>query len=318
MAEAIREAAGAAKTHFVEATQLATGLLGDAIAANLFLTGYAFQQGLIPLSAEAIERAIEINGTAVEFNKQAFRWGRRAALDLLTVANLAKPTVASQPVAATLDEIIARRVEFLTGYQNTAYAKRYEALVRRVQMVEAVKTPGRKGLAEAVARYYYKLVAYKDEYEVARLYVQRDFLKQLTMQYEGNYRLEFNLAPPWLAKRDPETGEPKKRTYGSWMLRVFKILARLKGLRGTSLDFFGYQNLRRLERQLSKDYERTVEELLAGLNQENHALAIQIASIPEHIRGYDRVKEDHLAKAKARETELLAAFRKPASDKVAA
>jgi indolepyruvate ferredoxin oxidoreductase len=316
--EAIREAAGVVKTHFVEATQLAVGLLGDAIAANLFLTGYAFQQGLIPLSAEAIERAIEINGTAVEFNKQAFRWGRRAALDLVTVENLAKPTVAPQPIVATLDEVIARRVDFLTGYQNTAYAKRYEALVRRVQTVETAKAPGRKGLVEAVARYYYKLLAYKDEYEVARLYVQSDFLKQLNAQCEGNYRLEFNLAPPWLAKRNPETGEPGKRTYGPWMLRVFKVLAQLKGLRGTPLDLFGYQNLRWLERQLIKDYEGTVEELLAGLNQENHALAIQIASIPEHIRGYDRVKEDHLAKAKARETELLTAFRKPAADKVAA
>ncbi len=318
MMEAIREAAGVVKTHFVEATQLAVGLLGDAIAANLFLTGYAFQQGLIPLSAEAIERAIEINGTAVEFNKQAFRWGRRAALDLVTVENLAKPTVAPQPIVATLDEVIARRVDFLTGYQNTAYAKRYEALVRRVQTVETAKAPGRKGLVEAVARYYYKLLAYKDEYEVARLYVQSDFLKQLNAQCEGNYRLEFNLAPPWLAKRNPETGEPGKRTYGPWMLRVFKVLAQLKGLRGTPLDLFGYQNLRWLERQLIKDYEGTVEELLAGLNQENHALAIQIASIPEHIRGYDRVKEDHLAKAKARETELLTAFRKPAADKVAA
>ena len=312
MRRAIAEAAGADKTHFIDATRLATALMGDAIASNLLMLGYAFQQGLLPVSQDAIERAIEINGVAVAFNKQAFLWGRRAAHDLAMVERLGLPVSEPRPIATNLDALMARRVEFLTGYQSARYARRYETLVNRVRQVEAARAPDCQGLAEAVARYYFKLLAYKDEYEVARLYSDGEFLRTLDEQFEGDYRLEFNLAPPLLSRRDPLTGQLKKRGFGPWMLKVFSALTKLKVLRGTPLDIFGYTAARKLERRLIGEYERTLEELLTGLDQHNHALAVEIAGIPEQVRGYDHVKEAHVAKAKAREAELLVAFRSPA------
>jgi indolepyruvate ferredoxin oxidoreductase len=303
--------------HFVDATRLMTALLGDSIAANVFMIGFAYQKGLIPLSAGAIERAIGLNGVAVDSNKQAFLWGRRAAHDPVAVESIARPAIEPRPIPETLDEIGAHRVEFLTGYQDAAYAQRYLALVRRVQHAEAEKTPGRSGLAEAVARSYAKLLAYKDEYEVARLYTRTDFRRKLESAFEGDYTIRVHLAPPMLAKRDPVTGHLRKRAYGPWMLRVFEILAWLKRLRGTPLDMFGYQRHRRLECRLIRDYELRIDELLAGLDQRNHPIAVEIAALPGQIRGFEHIKEDNLKKARAREERLLAAFRDPATARAA-
>jgi indolepyruvate ferredoxin oxidoreductase len=198
----IEQATGAARTEFIDGTHIATTLLGDSIATNLFMLGYAYQKGLVPVSSAALERAIELNATAIESNKQAFLWGRRAAHDRRAVeaaVAAANPPPSSHQLATTLEEMVARRVEFLTGYQNAAYAGRYKALVERVARAEQECAPG---LAEAVARYYFKLLAYKDEYEVARLYTDGSFKKQISAQFEGDYRLEFNLAPPLWAE-DP-------------------------------------------------------------------------------------------------------------------
>jgi indolepyruvate ferredoxin oxidoreductase len=317
----IEQATGAARTDFIDGTHIATTLMGDSIATNLFMLGYAYQKGLVPVSAAALERAIELNATAIESNKQAFLWGRRAAHDrraVETAVAAANPPPPSHQLATTLDEMVARRVEFLTGYQSAAYAGRYKALVERIISAEQERAPGLHGLAEAVARCYFKLLAYKDEYEVARLYADGSFKKQISAQFEGNYRLEFNLAPPLWAVKDPASGHLTKRRYGPWMLTAFRLLAKLKGLRGSALDVFGYAGERKLERQLIADYERTIGDLLAGLKHDNHGLAIEIASIPEQIRGYGHVKEAHLARAKARETELLAAWRAPAAPRQAA
>jgi indolepyruvate ferredoxin oxidoreductase len=221
-------------------------------------------------------------------------------------------------ISRTLDEIVARRGEDLTAYQDAGYARRYEGLVRNVRSAELAKTPGRTELAEAVARYYYKLLAYKDEYEVARLFSDGRFRRQLREAFDGDYRLEFHLAPPLFAPRDPATGHLKKVSYGPWMLRAFGLLAKFKGLRGTWLDPFGRTAERRAERALIGAYEKTVAELLAGLNPDNHALAVEIASVPEHIRGYGHIKDWSLAEAKRREAELLAAFRAPAAPRAAA
>jgi indolepyruvate ferredoxin oxidoreductase len=298
---------------FVDATRIATALTGDAIATNLFMLGYAFQKALVPLSAAAIERAIELNGVAVEMNRQAFLWGRRMAADPARVRQLALPAAAVSPPAhaGTLDDLIDHRAAFLTDYQNAAYAERYRALVNRVREVEATKAKGRGGLAKAVARYYFKLLAYKDEYEVARLYTSGEFERRLSSQFEGNYRLELHLAPPLFANRDPATGEPKKRGYGPWMFKVFRWLSRMRGLRGTPWDVFGYGEERIRERQLIVDYERIVAHLLDGLDQENHALAVDIASIPEHIRGYGPIKARAIECARQRQRDMLAAFDKP-------
>jgi len=309
----IIEAAGADATEFIDATGLATALMGDSIATNMFMLGYAWQKGLVPVSREAIERAIELNEVAVEANKRSFNWGRAAAVDPAAVERIARPApaVPLRALSKSLDELVARRVEFLTAYQNAAYARRYEELVRKVQAAEGSRAPGQSGLAEAVARYAFKLMAYKDEYEVARLYTDGSFAKAISRQFEGDYTIEFNLAPPLIAERDPETGHLKKRKFGPWMMTAFRMLAGLKGLRGTAFDIFGRTPERRMERQLITDYFALVEEIVATLTPANHRIAVALASIPEHIRGFGHVKEAHLKTAKAREAELLAQYRAP-------
>jgi indolepyruvate ferredoxin oxidoreductase len=319
----IVEAAGTKNVDFLPAGKLATALMGDAIATNMFMLGYAYQKGWVPLSEASMLRAIELNAVAVEFNKSAFLWGRRAAADLARVERLAAPaevvTLGSAPARALsggLDELIARRVEFLSDYQNAAYAVRYRKLVERTRDAEALVgggSEGRLGLAEAVARNYFKLMAYKDEYEVARLYADPAFARKIGAMFEGNYRLKFHLAPPVFNKPDPRTGAASKSDFGPWMMTAFRILAKLKFLRGTAFDLFGSTEERRLERQLIADYERTVTELLGRLDRGNHKLAVEIAQIPERIRGYGHVKRRHLAQAKQTEAGLLAAFRSPAA-----
>ncbi len=300
------------RASFIEATKLATNLLGNSIAANMFMLGYAYQLGGIPLSGEAIEQAIALNGTAVDTNKQAFAWGRRAAIAPDAVREIARPKEAALPwrqKSESLAEIISRRMESLTAYQSKRYAKRYSTIVEKIRKAEADKTPGLSGLAEAAAAYLYKLMAYKDEYEVARLYTDGGFLKQLERQFEGDYRLEFHLAPPLTAKRDAETGHLTKKTYGPGMMRWFRLLARFKGLRGTPFDPFGYAADRRAERALIKDYIRTIDTIVAGLTPDNHAVAVGLLSVPEKIRGYGHVKERHLEAAKTDREAFLDAFK---------
>jgi indolepyruvate ferredoxin oxidoreductase len=331
------------------------------------MLGHAWQQGLVPVSFEALMRAIELNGAAIEMNKTAFAWGRLAAIDPNAVAEAAgairnAPTPAEStphalpmlgatandagesgltPFAAdlrdedelrhvpasnagevaflpldderlsrSLDELVARRVAFLGDYQDAAYAKRYSDFVAKVRAAESAKAPGSTDLSEAVARYLFKLMAYKDEYEVARLYTSGEFRRRLEQQFEGDYKLHFHLAPPLLAKRNAK-GELVKREYGPWVFTAFRLLAKLRGLRGGALDVFGYTEERRTERALIGDYEKTVAALLDRLDAGNVALAAEIASIPEHIRGYGHVKHAHLDKARARQAELLAEWNNP-------
>jgi indolepyruvate ferredoxin oxidoreductase len=213
--------------------------------------------------------------------------------------------------AATLDEIVSRRVEHLTAYQDAELAGRYRTLVERVRSVEQEVSPGQAALAEAVARYYAKLLAYKDEYEVARLFTETAFSTQLNGQFEGDFKLKFHLAPPLFAARDPKTGRLLKQEFGPWMLHAFRLLARLKRLRGTAFDVFGYTAERREERALIRDYEGLIDELLGGLTPANHSLAVKLASIPDDIRGYGHVKDAHLVKARRKQEELLALWRQP-------
>jgi indolepyruvate ferredoxin oxidoreductase len=306
---------------FVAATELAAALMGDAIATNMFILGYAYQKGWIPLAGESLERAIELNGVAVDFNKKSFLWGRLAAADQEKVKRIAAPAEVisiDQHFSRNLDELIERRTKFLTEYQNAAYAQRYRALVDKVRRLEAERVNSSK-LAEAVARYYHKLLAYKDEYEVARLHANGEFRKKIEGMFEGDYKTFFYLAPPLLAKLDPVTGEPRKMRFGSWMMPVFKILSSLRWLRGTPLDIFGYSEERRTERALIREYEETLERLLAGLTPQNHALAVQIAAIPDEIRGFGYIKARNLAPARKKRDELLARFAAgPAAERAAA
>ena len=273
---AIAKAAGE-RAAFIDATRLATALLGDAIATNLFMVGVACQRGLLPVSAAAIERAIELNRTAVEMNRRAFRWGRMAALDPAAVEAAATPAAAPadhRRRSASLAETVERRAAFLTDYQDAAYAAGYRELVERVRTAEAARAPGRGELTAAVARYYFKLLAYKDEYEVARLYTDGAFAAQLERQFAGRPRLAIHLAPPLFAPRDPSTGRLRKQAYGPWMLRAMALLARARRLRGTTFDPFGYSAERRAERRLIEHYRALVDELLAGVNLDNHELAV--------------------------------------------
>ncbi|MGE5105361.1 MAG: DUF6537 domain-containing protein, partial [Betaproteobacteria bacterium] len=311
MEREVKDAVAPGDAEFLDATKLATGLMGDSIATNLFMVGYAYQRGLLPLSDASILRAIELNGAAIEANKQSFHWGRLAAVEPDKVAAAAIPMAKpeSQRLSQSLDEVIERRARFLTDYQDAALAARYTDLVARVRDVEAKKQPGTSDLTEAVARYYFKLLAIKDEYEVARLYAETDFVDRVAAQFEGDYKLRFHLAPPTLNKPDAKTGEARKSTYGPWMLPAFRALAKMRRLRGTPLDVFGRSAERRRERALIGEYEALVDELLAGLAPGNYELAVALASIPEHIRGYGHVKERHLKDAKAREATLLERFR---------
>jgi indolepyruvate ferredoxin oxidoreductase len=242
MEQEIKDAVGPGDAEFLDATKLATALMGDSIATNLFMVGYAYQRGLIPGERAAIMKAIELNGAAIESNKLAFRWGRLAAVEPAKVAAAATPATAkpeSLRLSESLDEMIARRTKFLTDYQDAKYAERYSAMVARVRDAETRVMPGITELTEAAARYYFKLLAIKDEYEVARLYAETDFVKRVAAQFEGDYQLNFHLAPPIFNKPDPVTGRPKKSTYGPWMMKAFGTLAKMRKYRGTALDIFG-------------------------------------------------------------------------------
>ena len=306
----IRAAAGAGNLQLLDATRIATRLLGDAIGSNLFLLGYAYQQGLVPVSGVAIERAIELNGVAVDMNREAFRWGRRAAQDLQAVERLAlEGDDGLEPSAPkSLDEFIERRAADLTEWQNAAWASRYRKLVERVREAERSLGAG-ESLAAAVARYAYKLMAYKDEYEVARLYTDGAFRERLAASFEGDLRLTFHLAPPLLSRRDPVTGELRKRTFGPWMWRLLGLVAKMRFLRGTPFDPFGHTAERRMERRLIEEYFEAVDELLAGLRPENLDLAVELTSVPERIRGYGHVKERNAADAESAKAALLGRWR---------
>ncbi len=294
---------------FINATKIATALMGDSIATNLFMLGFAYQKGAIPVSEAALLRAIELNGVAIESNKKAFLWGRRAAFDLARVEKIAIPGQAMVvQMPQSLDSVIKRRVDYLTAYQNVAYAEQYTALVNRVRAAEATLGAGNK-LTTAVAKYYFKLMAYKDEYEVARLYTDGQFTEKLKQQFEGDFSLKFNIAPPLFSKKDAQ-GHLIKAQYGSWVWHAFGILAKLKGLRGSKLDIFGYTEERKTERAMIVEYRATIEQLLTNLNADTLETAIAVANLPEKVRGFGHVKEKAM---QAYQAEKAALLNKPAT-----
>ncbi|MDP7344104.1 MAG: hypothetical protein QF767_12250, partial [Alphaproteobacteria bacterium] len=300
---------------FVDATRLATGLTGDAITANLFLLGFAHQRGLIPLGGAAIEQAIALNGVSVDANQRAFRWGRAAAVDIAAVTAQAGIAPADESTARedNIDALVARRANDLTAYQNAAYARRYREFIAHVRTVEGQRAPGLDALSDGVARAYHKLLAYKDEYEIARLYSDGRFRQQIAETFEGKYSLHFSLAPPLFAGRDGESGHLKKRLYGPWMMSAYRVLAKFKFLRGTALDIFGHSAERRAERGRIADYEATVRELLGNLTRDNHALAVEVARLPLKMRGFGHIKQANAEAATARQADLMEYWRNPPS-----
>jgi len=313
---AIRASVGDALVGAFDAEQVAVQMLGDSIYTNPLMMGYAWQMGRIPLSLAAITRAIELNGVQIDNNKAAFEWGRRCAHDLASVQAMFKAQQVIQFVKKPgLAEMIATRVDFLTGYQDAAYAARYKAFVEKVQAAEAKAGTGTP-LSEAVARYLFKLMAYKDEYEVARLHTDKSFTDKVAGMFEGDYKLVHHLAPPMIAKTN-DKGELVKQPFGPWMRSAFGLLARMKGLRGTALDVFGRTEERKTERALITEYQACIDELLQTLNADNRALAAEIARIPEEIRGYGHVKERHLLGARPKWDALMQRWRSGGAQKAA-
>ena len=302
---------GPDRVAFCDATELATKLVGDAVGANLFLVGFAWQRGLLPVSLETIERAIELNGVSVKLNRDAFTWGRRAAIDLPAVVAAAEGEKPERLVlSASLDEKIARRAAFLTEYQDAAYARRFADLVNRVRAAERAVKPESEALTSAVAQSLFRLMAYKDEYEVGRLFTETGFLKSLGERFEGPYALGFHLAPPLLARRDPATGRPRKMRFGAWTRHAFRLLARARRLRGTWADPFGYTAERRMERRLIEDYVVLIEgELLPALTAANHAAAVKLSEAAQTIKGYGHVKLANAELAAVRQAAALDRFR---------
>ncbi len=314
---------------FLDGEALAAGLFGDAMATNNFMVGVAFQAGTIPLQAESIEDAIRQSGVAVDMSLAAFRWGRMAVVDRAFVeAEVARQKTGGQVVVlnkapqlspaarAIVDSIGASgevkrlveiRVPELIAFQDEAYAKRYAEVIKRVVAGEQ-KAVSSSALAEAAARYLYKLMAYKDEFEVARLHTDPAFLAELDAQFPHGYSVKYNLAPPLLSKTDPVTGHPQKKQYGEWMFKAFKRLSGLKRFRGSALDVFGKTEERQTERKLIEEYVQLLDQILARLNPVNHAAAVALASVPDEIRGFGHVKEKNLVAARELQAARLKAF----------
>ena len=305
--------------HTFDAHDYAVKLFGDSIASNMFLLGYAYQLGFVPIGSAAIEEAITLNGAAVAMNTSAFRLGRLAVVDRAAIDRIAKPApVEHKP--ETLDDVVAFRAKHLSAYQDEALAERFRAKIVWIAAIEKDKAPGRSGIAIAAARAYHKLLSYKDEYEVARLFTDPEFQKQMDAQFDSVRAIEFHLAPPLLASfyKDKVTGHPRKVRLGRWMLPVFRLLAKGKSLRGTRLDVFGYMAERKLERQMISDYEAVLDEIASRLDQGNHAHAVALAGVPLEIKGFGHVKLANYKKAKQREAELRDALANPTPVKVAA
>ena len=279
----------------VAATRIALALTGNTIGANTFMIGYALQLGALPLSVEAVERALELNGIAVSFNIHAFRLGRLAAANPNGLTSLLPN--GSKVVSTDVSGQIEQRVSFLTDYQDGAYSDRYLELVKLAQAADRKLTWDRGEFSRAVVKYAFKVMAYKDEYEVARLFNAAEFQRQMEDTFEGDYRLHFHLAPPLFAKKDPKTGLPLKSEFGPWMRHVFKVLSRLKGLRGTRFDCFGWTQERRTERELREQYFADIKRMCGSLSKDNYELAVELAEVPEQIRGFGHVKLNAISDA---------------------
>ena len=323
---------------FLDGQALAEGLFGDSMATNLFMVGVAWQAGALPVAASSIEAAIKQGGVAVDMGIAAFKWGRMAVVDRgVVLAEIAKgdgsvfelprPLAVTAQAQAIIDLVGAKgevkrlievRIPELIAYQDEAYAQAYADVVKRVMVAERRAMPGTTALAEAASRYLYKLMAYKDEYEVARLHTDPTFLAKLQTQFKTGYKVQYHLAPPLLAKRDKVTGELQKRPFGPWIFTAFRLLAKMKGLRGGRFDIFGKTQERIHERQMIKDYIQQLDEIVSRLNAFNHSAAVDLASVPDEIRGYGHVKEKSIAAAKALQDERSNAFKNPPVERLAA
>jgi indolepyruvate ferredoxin oxidoreductase len=308
---AIRGAVGEENLHTIEANELMERLMGHTVYSNVFLLGHAWQQGLVPISLAALLQAIELNGVSVAENQLAFGWGRLAAVDPQYVTETARPNF-RPPVPKSLDQLIEHRAGLLAAYQNEAYAEQYRQLVNEVRTADSAIQAEGLSLTGAVASYLYKLMAYKDEYEVARLFTDGAFKQKLAQTFSGKYRLRFHMAPPIFNRGRDELGRPRKTSFGPWMLMALRLLAKGKALRGTALDPFGWLAERREERNLLADYRQLLKELLQGLGASNYEIAVEAASLPDQVRGYGQVKSTSVEQYYELRQAVLERFHNPA------
>jgi indolepyruvate ferredoxin oxidoreductase len=303
----VRPRADAERIMQLDATRIASVMLGNAIGTNLLLVGYAWQMGLIPLQLDSIMQAIGLNGTEVAMNRRAFGLGRLAAARPEMVGEwLRGHDVASIP--DTLGDLLADRMPRLTAWGGAGWAKKYRALVAKMEQAEAALPANDGRLSRAVAQVAAKLMTYKDEYEVARLFTDPGFAARLREGFEGDYTVQFNLAPPLFARRDKGTGRPVKQRFGAWMATGFRLLAKMRPLRGTPLDIFGYHPHRRVERQLIREYFALVDQVIAALRPGNVAAAEAVLRAHDKVRGYDVVKEASIKRVRAALPGLVAAL----------
>jgi len=303
----LHDTLGTNRVSVLNANAMAEALLGHSVYSNVMMLGFAWQRGLVPVSEQALKRAIELNGVEVRENLNAFDWGRLAAQDVDCLLALSQAP-ADEPVADSLDQLIARRVAFLTDYQSEAWARNYRETVDQVREFEAGLGNGREELTATVARYLFKLMAYKDEYEVARLYTRSDFMNKLSDTFAGDYRVILNLAPPILPGKPDWQGRPVKRQFGPWMLHAMRFLSYGKIMRGTPLDPFGYTRERRDERRMISEYRATLEHVLASLSVDKLEAAVEIAALPDQVRGFGPVKAQAIAEMRSRRHRLLERF----------
>jgi indolepyruvate ferredoxin oxidoreductase len=316
MKNSIIDELGEGRADFIAAGELSEGLFGDPIATNLFLVGYAYQKGLLPVSAKAIDKALELNGVRVEFNQQAFNWGRRAFLNLNEVERASGVLQKRFTPLEQVNDIVNHRITELTAYQNLAYAEQYKSVVDKVMLAETAVLANSNDeliLTKAVAKALYKTMAIKDEYEVARLFTDGRFEAQLKQTFDGSPKISFNLAPPLLSQMLSKKGAPRKFEFGSYMFSAFKVLAKLKGLRGGMFDVFSYTAERKLEVHLIEELNSTVDQLLLGLNQQNRQLACEIVELYLGVRGYGHVKEKNYQQYQLRLKQQLSRYSEPAS-----
>lgn len=317
----IKNRVGNHNVDFVQATKIATALMGNSIASNMFMLGYAYQAGLLPVTHDAINKAIELNGASIRMNQEAFLWGRRARYDINAVKKLLPSAQQNRDSEfeepTSLDAVIERRTNYLIAYQNKAYAQKYQRLIEQLARKEADHQK-LVGITEVAVKYLFKLMAYKDEYEVARLHSDGVFKKKISDMFEGDYKIKYHLAPPLFSRKDPDTGHLKKSEYGAWMSLVFRALSRLKFLRGTRFDVFGYTAERRMERQLIKDYIEIIDKIVESAEVINADVVRELLALPDEIRGFGHVKEANFTAVKVKWDSLVSRLTEPQSEKMAA
>ncbi|SIQ14908.1 indolepyruvate ferredoxin oxidoreductase family protein [Marinobacterium stanieri] len=307
----LKDAVGESHFDQLDANLVAEKLLGDTVFSNVMMLGFAWQSGLVPVSMEALMRAIELNGVAIDRNKQAFGWGRLAATDRDYVMSLLSPEAREKPITPekeTLEQLVERRMKHLTEYQDAAWANEYKQLVEQTRTAELSLGKDDLSLTRTVAQQLFRLMSYKDEYEVARLFTQTDFLKEVEQTFEGDYRINFNLAPPVLGGKKDAKGRPMKRQFGPWMLKALKVLAPLKGLRNSPFDPFRFSADRKLDRALLAEYRELLNRLAKELNANNYEFALELAELPSDIRGYGPVREQAAEAAAEKRKHLVKAF----------